>query len=148
MATTVVFYQTLPTIKDAGIALRGAVGSIDPLSDSLLGKNPGPAEPLGINPALHQAVRRFTNEREMVAYCDYLDALIGVAASRGRKDLPTFRYNADGIYYRVHSQHAEVKVFRATEGWRVEGRARFAATPTIVVRKLHHEGFAVRVAQH
>ena len=148
MAYIVEFNSVPSDLKVAAIAFRNAVGDIKSLNDSLLGRHPLPAADLDMDEWAHVELRKFTDEEGLQAFESYLDALIGLCASKGREDLPTFDRKADGFFYRTHSAYAEIGLNRGTDGrWFVQGRAKFASNPAIVVKKLRHVGIQVRVTR-
>ena len=147
----VVTFHSTPSrdLRSAANALRGAIGDIKPLSDSLIGRHPLPAEELGIDGWAHTELRRFKTEQELEAFEVYLGALVGLCAGAGRKDLPTFERKATGgFYYRTHSGYAEIALERGSDGrWLVRGQAKFAKAPNILAKKLRHDGLHVKVSR-
>ena len=147
----VVSFHSTPSrdLRSAANALRGAIGDIDSLNHSLIGRHPLPAEDLAIDGWAHTELRRFKTEQELEAFEVYLGALVGLCAGADQKDLPTFeRKAAGGFYYRTHSGKAEVALERGTDGrWFVRGQAKFTTAPNIVAKKLRHDGLHVQVTR-
>lgn len=148
----IVTFHTAPTsdLRAAANALRGAIGDIKSLNDSLLGRHPLSAETVDLDGWLHTELRRFKTEAELEAFEGYLDALIGRCAAAGRRDLPTFdRKAAGGFFYKTHSGYAEIALECGSDGrWLVRGKAKFAKAPNIVAKKLRHDGLHVQVTRH
>ena len=130
--------------REAAILFREAVGNIQSLSDSLLGRRPSCMEDHSdFNYRQHQEMRKFSDLEGFKAFKEYLQSL-----SAGlHPEAPTCgdtSEDGEGMIYSTAKGRATIYFHQEGEAWRIHGRARFY-NPVIVARQLHKKGFDVEV---
>lgn len=143
--STVVFKSApIASLKEAGPLFRTVVGILHPLSHSLLGKKPGCEEQLGLDLNTHQEVRKFKDEKGLLAFCKYLDEVL----KKAPEGEPAAKIKAvlDGegavksLLYATANDRARILLRRSAEGtWYISGTAVFKY-PEPVLRALRAHG--------
>lgn len=129
----------------AAVLFREAVGNIDPLSDSLLGRRPDcMRDRPDFNYRHHQDMRKFSDLEGFKAFKEYLHGLFvgcypttSICGDSGNE--------GEGLIYSTTSGRATIQFHQEGEVWRIHGHARFY-NPVIVARQLRKKGFKVEVA--
>lgn len=140
----VTFSAQSEDFQTAAVLFREAVGNIQPLSNSLLGRRPTCEQYLtNFDRRQHEEMRKFKDLEGFLAFKSYLRQLFASA-------YPTMAMCGDvgddgmGLLYSTGSSRALIVFTPEGKNWSISGRVSFY-NPTIVVSQLRKKGFTVEV---